>query len=189
MSFHAMEGPIKGGAIIAIASTLYYLLFGGILGMSGMAGSIIKYPARHATKLKAIVLLGILFASALIHFFHNRFTEFKGTMHLPFDNKSSVDSTSVTHLAVAGFLVGLGTELANGCTSGHGLCGLPRFSLRSFVAVLVFLSTAVATATLSLKSNIPDLPQLNMPVLDKLSVAPEYYLAFCAAVALLLMIT
>lgn len=110
-------------------------------------------------------------------------------MHLPFDNKSSVDSTSVTHLAVAGFLVGLGTELANGCTSGHGLCGLPRFSLRSFVAVLVFLSTAVATATLSLKSNIPDLPQLNMPVLDKLSVAPEYYLAFCAAVALLLMIT
>ena len=50
--------------------------------------------------------------------------------------------------AVAGLLVGFGTKLGNGCTSGHGLCGLARLSIRSFVAVGVFLMTAIAIATL-----------------------------------------
>lgn len=56
---------------------------------------------------------------------------------------------------IAGALVGAGTELANGCTSGHGLCGLPRLSVRSFVAVLTFLSTAIVTATYGLGDYIP----------------------------------
>lgn len=117
----------------------------------------------HATKLKAIVLLGILFASALIHMFHSKFKEFHEVMHMPFDDKASVDATPISHLAVAGLLVGLGTELSNGCTSGHGLCGLPRFSLRSFLAVLFFLSTAIGTATFSLKSHIPEFSLLKLP--------------------------
>lgn len=90
-------------------------------------------------------------------------------MHMPFDGQSSVKSTPISHLAVAGLLVGLGTELSNGCTSGHGLCGLPRFSLRSFLAVLFFLCTAIATATFSVKSHIPDLP-FKVSVLDKLTI-------------------
>jgi uncharacterized membrane protein YedE/YeeE len=91
-------------------------------------------------------------------------------MHLPFDDKSTVDSTPVTHLALAGMLVGFGTDLANGCTSGHGLCGMPRFSVRSFVAVLAFLSTAIATATFSIKSYIPDFHALKYPILNSFSV-------------------
>lgn len=129
------------------------------------------YPG-HSTKLKTIVVLGILFASALIHFMVNRFSDFKDIMHLPFDEKSTVDSTPVSHLAIAGILVGFGTDLANGCTSGHGLCGMPRFSLRSFVAVLAFLSTAIATATLSIKSYIPEIEALKFPVLNAISVPP-----------------
>ena len=49
--------------------------------------------------------------------------------------------------AIGGLLVGLGTRLANGCTSGHGVCGLPRFSLRSLVAVITFMLVAIALAT------------------------------------------
>ena len=53
---------------------------------------------------------------------------------------------------MAGFLVGFGTKLGNGCTSGHGVCGLPRFSLRSMVAVASFMGMGVLTATI--KSHI-----------------------------------
>ena len=51
----------------------------------------------------------------------------------------------VAVLLLAGVLVGLGTSLGNGCTSGHGVCGLGRLSKRSFVAVLTFMATAIAT--------------------------------------------
>ena len=105
------------------------------------------YPYKgHATKLKAIIVLGIIFSSALVNFISHKLL----TPH-PFDSTVFVKQSSVTHLAIAGFLVGFGTELANGCTSGHGLCGMPRFSLRSFIAVLTFLSTGIVTATYSLK--------------------------------------
>jgi uncharacterized protein len=74
---------------------------------------------------------------------------------VPFDNIEVTLASSTTRLVIAGALVGAGTELSNGCTSGHGLCGLPRLSVRSFAAVLVFLSTAIATATYSLGDYIP----------------------------------
>ena len=50
--------------------------------------------------------------------------------------------------AISGFLVGLGRKLSNGCTSGHGVCGLPRLSNRSFVAVITFMVSGVITATI-----------------------------------------
>jgi uncharacterized membrane protein YedE/YeeE len=63
-------------------------------------------------------------------------------------------------MVIAGFLVGAGTQLGSGCTSGHGLCGLPRLSIRSIVAVLIFLITGVITSTFDLSSLIPLVPQL-----------------------------
>lgn len=57
--------------------------------------------------------------------------------------------TTFPGYALAGFLVGFGTKLGNGCTSGHGLCGIPRFSLRSIVAVCTFISAAIGISTLS----------------------------------------
>lgn len=111
--------------------------------------------------------MGMLCASAAINLFYSRFTEFGHVMHLPFDSQAMTSATPVSHLIVAGLLVGLGTELSNGCTSGHGLCGMPRLSVRSLTAVVVFLSTAIATATFSLKSLIPD---LWIPALNSLSI-------------------
>lgn len=68
----------------------------------------------------------------------------------PFGPAKDIASwTTWPGFALAGFLVGFGTKLANGCTSGHGLCGLSRFSIRSFVAVGTFLMSAIGIATLS----------------------------------------
>jgi uncharacterized membrane protein YedE/YeeE len=61
---------------------------------------------------------------------------------------------------MAGFLVGAGTQLASGCTSGHGLCGLPRLSLRSITAVMIFLLTGIITATFDLNAKIPTLERI-----------------------------
>lgn len=67
----------------------------------------------------------------------------------PFGPKEAITTqTSFLGYAVAGLLTGFGTKLSNGCTSGHGLCGLPRFSIRSFVAVCVFLLTSICISTL-----------------------------------------
>ncbi|WP_395621754.1 YeeE/YedE family protein, partial [Dokdonella sp.] len=55
---------------------------------------------------------------------------------------------STTGLIIAGLLVGFGTSMGNGCTSGHGVCGLGRFSVRSLAAVLVFMATAMLTTFL-----------------------------------------
>jgi uncharacterized membrane protein YedE/YeeE len=73
----------------------------------------------------------------------------------PFDK---VAEGKNTHLILSGFLVGFGTQFANGCTSGHGLCGLPRLSLRSFGAVMIFLITGIITATFNISKLIPALP-------------------------------
>lgn len=67
----------------------------------------------------------------------------------PFGSQDKIaGQTSYIGFGLAGLLVGFGTKLSNGCTSGHGLCGLSRLSIRSFVAVCVFLCTAIGISTL-----------------------------------------
>ena len=68
----------------------------------------------------------------------------------PFGTREGIVSgTSYIGFALAGFLVGFGAKLSNGCTSGHGLCGLARLNLRSFVAVFIFMATAIGVASLN----------------------------------------
>ena len=101
--------------------------------------------------MKALVVVGIILASALF----NTLFEYNKIKAIPFDSISFTLGSSTTKLIVAGALVGFGTDLSNGCTSGHGLCVMPRLSIRSFASVLLFLSTAVITGTYSLSSYIP----------------------------------
>lgn len=82
--------------------------------------------------------------------------------------------------------MGVGTELSNGCTSGHGLCGLPRLSLRSFTAVIVFLLTAIYTATFDLADNIPDVPQLQLQALEGIEINPTVYIGACLFIVVVL---
>ena len=76
--------------------------------------------------------------------------------HLPFklfDTRGDAMLPSATCMLLGGVLVGFGTRLGNGCSSGHGVCGIPRLSKRSFTAVCVFMATGMATATTVAKRN------------------------------------
>lgn len=84
------------------------------------------------------------------------------TNYNPFDQTTF---GSNTQFLIAGLLVGVGTQLASGCTSGHGLCGLPRLSLRSITAVMIFLITGLLTATLELSHFIGKISYLEKAVL------------------------
>eukprot|EP01088_Endostelium_zonatum_P019877 TRINITY_DN7070_c0_g1_i2.p1 TRINITY_DN7070_c0_g1~~TRINITY_DN7070_c0_g1_i2.p1 ORF type:complete len:284 (-),score=26.47 TRINITY_DN7070_c0_g1_i2:20-871(-) len=86
---------------------------------------------------KSSFFAGLLFSSSL--------TLYSGSPYAFFDRNLK---QSLWTLGFSGLLVGLGTKLSNGCTSGHGVCGLPRFSLRSLAAVMTFMATGVITATL-----------------------------------------
>ena len=94
------------------------------------------------------IIAGLIFSSSMVLYMSkNKLSDF-----YPFDQ---VVTGSNTHLAVAGLLVGVGTQLGSGCTSGHGLCGLPRLSLRSISSVIIFLITGIITATFNISKYIP----------------------------------
>lgn len=133
--------------------------------------------------MKALVVVGIILASALF----NTLFEYNKIKAIPFDPLPFTLGSSTTKLIVAGALVGFGTDLSNGCTSGHGLCGMPRLSIRSFTSVLLFLSTAVLTGTYSLSSYIPEIPQLKLSAIDNLEINPVFYLGGLAFLGIVLM--
>ena len=125
---------IIGGALIGLAATWLLLSNGRIAGVSGIFGGLLA-AWKEDTQWKVAFVTG-LFAGGLL-----LINVLPGTIAAP-------DDRSVIWVAVAGLLVGFGTRLGNGCTSGHGICGLSRFSRRSLVATVTFMATGFATATL-----------------------------------------
>jgi uncharacterized membrane protein YedE/YeeE len=120
-----------GGILLGVASSLLFLLNGRILGVSGIVGGM--PAALPGDRLWRVVFLAGMLAGGLALLGAGA-----GTLALA--------SESTVPLAVgAGVLVGVGTRLSNGCTSGHGLCGLARLSRRSLVATLVFMACAALT--------------------------------------------
>ena len=118
-----------GGSLIGFAAFLFFVFNGRIAGVSSIASdSIIKNENR---------LDNILFLSGLII----------GPVIYSLSVKSieSVLTNSFPLLIAGGLLVGFGTKLGNGCTSGHGVCGISRFSIRSIVATIAFITTGVIT--------------------------------------------
>ena len=118
-----------GGSLIGFAAFLFFVFNGRIAGVSSIASdSIIKNENRFDN---------ILFLSGLII----------GPVIYSLSGKSieSVLTNSFPLLIVGGLLVGFGTKLGNGCTSDHGVCGISRFSIRSIVATIAFITTGVIT--------------------------------------------
>lgn len=141
-----------GGIILGLATSLNYCLRGKVTGMSGMVFGVISCNKgtlfTHIEEIpEKISIIGGMMMVSGIFFDIFGYGTFDGFTPYGPDNEI-VASTSYVGYAFAGLLVGFGTKLGNGCTSGHGLCGLPRLSIRSFVAVGIFLSTAIAIATL-----------------------------------------
>ncbi|MCB5194801.1 YeeE/YedE family protein [Deefgea salmonis] len=116
---------LAGGALIGLSAGLLILLAGKIAGIAGILGGLVnRSPDR---TWRALFVLGLLISPWLWQLF------------APLPSLTMV--TSIPGLIIAGLLVGIGTRYANGCTSGHGICGLSRFSLRSLIAVLTFMSS------------------------------------------------
>lgn len=128
---------IIGGALIGAAAGLLWIINGRVAGISSIFGSAlsrqlddIPWRLLFLLGLPVGAALGVAFAPGLIPDASARMPEL---------------DLGPLGLAVAGLLVGVGTALARGCTSGHGVCGLARLSVRSIVAVLVFMTAAVVT--------------------------------------------
>lgn len=123
--------PLAGGLLIGLAAGGLQLFSGRIAGISGILRLGLRGPDRTWRLLFIAGLLGAGLAARLLAD--------------PAAITAGLAQMSGLRLVVAGLLVGIGTGLANGCTSGHGICGIARFSRSSFVAVLTFMGTAVLT--------------------------------------------
>jgi len=124
-----------GGALIGLAAVLLMALKGRIAGVSGIASRLLPpYEDREFAGRLAFVA-GLIAAPALVWLANGRLPEQTIEAGLPV-------------LVVAGVLVGFGSAWGNGCTSGHGVCGLSRLSARSLVATATFMTTAIITVFL-----------------------------------------
>ena len=122
---------LAGGVLIGLSATLLLWLDGRVAGVSGIFNGVL-FPAPGDVTWRLAFLVGLVAAAGL-------YMAFVPGAPVPRGDFPRVG------LVVAGVLVGFGTRMGNGCTSGHGVCGLGRLSKRSLAAVLTFMATAVAT--------------------------------------------
>jgi uncharacterized protein len=123
---------VAGGALLGLASVIFMLVSGRILGISGVIGGLLSASAwRNSTHWgwRLAFLLGLV-ASPWVYGLLIPATSWK---------TPSIDA-STNIIILAGLLVGFGTRYGSGCTSGHGVCGLSRLSLRSLIATLTFMA-------------------------------------------------
>jgi uncharacterized membrane protein YedE/YeeE len=124
-----MINAIVGGAIIGLAVSLMLIFNGRVTGVSGIVSGAIN-PKKNETSWRWFFLFGLIAGGFALNFFYPQ----------SFIQQSS--ATSFDYI-LAGLFVGFGTLLGNGCTSGHGVCGISRFSLRSLIATITFISFGV----------------------------------------------
>ncbi|MBM3561456.1 MAG: YeeE/YedE family protein [Alphaproteobacteria bacterium] len=123
---------LVGGALIGVAAGLLYLLIGRIAGVSGVVGGLTLWP-RGDTAWRLVFAAGLILGTLL----------YRGAV--PDAGITITDTVPV--LLLGGLLVGLGTRLSGGCTSGHGVCGIGALSPRSLAATVIFVAVGMLTAT------------------------------------------
>lgn len=120
-----MIQAIIGGVLIGISVSLMLILNGRVTGISGIISGLLK-PVKGDVSWRVFFILGLLAGGIILKFYFPESFEIKTNFHL-------------SEFILGGFLVGFGTLLGNGCTSGHGVCGISRFSLRSIAATMTFI--------------------------------------------------
>ena len=125
--------PLVGGLLIGTAATIYLLSIGKVIGISGILS---QFLFRENRLMPFLFLLGLILGGSV----YGVFTE----QTVPFP-----ENRSPLLLIISGLLVGYGTRLGGGCTSGHGVCGISRISPRSIVATIVFMLVAIITVSIS----------------------------------------
>ena len=119
-----------GGMIIGLAVVIFFLFNGRLVGISGIAANALTEKDNKFDNL--LFLLGLILGPILYTLFTNQ--EINITI-----------SNSLILLIIAGLLVGIGTRISGGCTSGHGISGIGRFSLRSIIATVTFMIVGILT--------------------------------------------
>jgi len=124
------NSALLGGAIIGLSACFMMLFYGRITGISGIIWNVIQTPKKHFSS-SGFFLCGIILGALCV-------TYISGAEISP------IQSNAFT-IILAGLLVGYGTKLGSGCTSGHGICGISRFSTRSIVATVLFMLSGITT--------------------------------------------
>ena len=121
---------LTGGLIIGLAVAVFFLLNGRLVGISGIASNALTEKENKFDNL--LFLLGLITAPFIYSLFSN-------------EGINISISNSYVLLIAAGLLVGIGTRISGGCTSGHGISGIGRFSLRSIIATITFMIVGILT--------------------------------------------
>ena len=119
-----------GGLIIGFAVVLFFITTGRLAGISGIVSSTLEKNENKFSNL--LFIIGLVLGPLVIIFFSKNDLVFKMTSSIPL-------------IIAGGLLVGLGTKIGRGCTSGHGICGISRFSTRSILATIIFMIFAMIT--------------------------------------------
>ena len=133
MGFSIPWHALAGGMLLGVSAVILMLFNGKIAGISGAINGVIQ-PKKNEFSWRLIFLIGMVLSLYLVKLFG---------FSLP-----DISNSNLLLVGVAGALVGFGTRVANGCTSGHGIVGIGRFSKRSIIATLIFITTAIATVTI-----------------------------------------
>ena len=118
-----------GVSLIGFAAFLFFAFNGRIAGISSISSGVINKNENRIDNI--LFLLGLIIGPIIFSFTGNKIV--------------SILTNSMPLLIIGGLLVGVGTKIGNGCTSGHGVCGISRFSLRSIIATITFIVTGVIT--------------------------------------------
>ena len=119
-----------GGIIIGLAVVIFFLFNGRLVGISGIAANALNQKERRIDNI--LFLVGLIIGPILYALISNKEINISISNSLPL-------------LIVAGLLVGIGTRISGGCTSGHGISGIGRFSLRSIIATIIFMVVGILT--------------------------------------------
>lgn len=130
MSQFTPFSALAGGILIGLAVSLFLFAYGRIAGISGVFGGLFD-SSSDDKGLRLTFLAGLVIAGLFAR--------------LVYPSAVASGERSLLVAAVAGLIVGVGTQLGNGCTSGHGVCGISRMSRRSIVATLTFIATGMLT--------------------------------------------
>lgn len=121
-----------GGAMIGIAAALLFSLNGRIAGVSGVLGTLVLDRPSGESPWRSLFLLGLMIGALLMSVLRP-------------DLAAATLQTGWPGMIAAGLIVGFGTRMGAGCTSGHGVCGMARLSTRSIVATMTFMASGFAT--------------------------------------------
>ena len=125
---------LLGGLLIGAAGAVFLLVNGRVMGASGIIGGLVDRSGLSNWPEKAALIAGLIIVPAI--------------MTLAMGIKPTYLTDNLLVVAIAGIFVGVGTRIANGCTSGHGVCGISRLSLRGIVATVFYIGAGGLTVML-----------------------------------------